>query len=91
MRQPNVTRDLHGGVQHEYKFPNGYGASVVRHKFSYGGDEGLWELAVLDRNGVLTYDTPITEDVIGYLTEEQVDAFLMLIEALTPEAITEGE
>lgn len=33
---------------------------------SYGGDSGLLELAVL-RHGRLCYDTPITNDVIGYL------------------------
>lgn len=53
-------------------FANGYGASIVRGPHSYGGQDGLFEVAVLDREGNLTYDTPITDDVIGYLSREAV-------------------
>ena len=38
------TNYVNGGVQHVYSFSNGYGASVVKHDFSYGGKQGLWEL-----------------------------------------------
>jgi len=64
------------GSQRIYKFPNGYGASVVRHENSYGGREGLFELAVLDSDGNICYDTAITNDVIGWLTMVQVDDLL---------------
>ena len=64
--------DFNGGTQRVYKFPNGYGASVIRHQGSYGFKSGLWELAVLDSSGDLCYSTPITNDVIGYLTDEEV-------------------
>ena len=64
------------GSQRIYKFANGYGASVVRHENSYGGREGLYELAVLDSDGNICYDSPITNDVIGWLTIEQVDGLL---------------
>jgi hypothetical protein len=66
------------GDQYTIRYPNGYGASVVRHWGSYGGDSGLWELAVLRFAGegpydcTLTYDTPITDDVIGWLNEADV-------------------
>ena len=42
---------------YEYKFDNGYGASVVCHSGSYGGNKGLYEIAVLDLTGdfVLQY------------------------------------
>ena len=73
---------LNGGVQYKVSFPNGYGASIVRHDFSYGGAQGLWELAVLDSDGDITYDTSITGNVLGYLTEEEVNTTLEQIAAL---------
>ena len=79
-------KSLNGGVQKQYKFDNGYGASVVQHNGSYGNENGLWELAVLkwvdeDRYN-LTYSTDITDDVVGYLTEEEVQELLVRIESL---------
>ena len=78
---------LFNGVQRLYRFVNGYGASVVRHFGSYGGSKGLWEVAVIVWNPVnndwdLCYSTPITNDVIGYLKEDQVNAILSFIEKL---------
>ena len=75
-----------GSVQKLYKFANGYGASVVKGEHTYGGDEGLWELAVIvfDTEGgfSLTYDTPITTDVEGHLTDNAVEELLAKVEAL---------
>ncbi len=63
-------------------FDNGYGASVVKGEHTYGGKDGLYELGVLGKDGKLTYDTPVTEDVEGYLTEEGVTEFLKQIQSL---------
>ena len=63
------------GVQKVYQFPNGYGASVIKHKGSYGYKKGLWELAVLNE-GELCYDTDISNDVIGHLNDPEVDNIL---------------
>lgn len=62
-------------------FPNGYGASVITGPTSYGGPDGLYELAVM-HNGRLCYDTPITDDVLGYLKPEEVTEALSAIAAL---------
>ena len=70
------------GYQLIYKFDNGYGASVVKHDFSYGGKKGLYEIAVLDNDGDLCYDTPITSDVIGHLNMAEVDKILVNISHL---------
>ena len=70
------------GVQHIYKFPNNFGASVIKTDYSYGGKSGLWELAVLDENEDITYHTPITQDVIGHLAWKNVEKFLAEIRDL---------
>jgi hypothetical protein len=63
-------------------FDNGYGVSVVSHSYSYGGRDGLYEIAVLDSNDELTYDTSVTNDVIGYLTEEDVSNIMKQVQEL---------
>jgi hypothetical protein len=70
------------GVQARITFDNGYGASVVKTPHSYGGDKGLYELAVLGTDGHLTYDTPITNDVIGYLRDIDVTDVMEKIQQL---------
>ncbi len=52
-------------------FPNGFGASIVKHSWSYGCEDDLFEVAVLFEGGIC-YRTPITNDVVGYLTDEDV-------------------
>lgn len=71
-----------GGVQAVVQFPNGYGASIVKTPFTYGGDRGLYELAVFGKDGHITYDTPITNDVLGHLSEQDVEQALMDIKNL---------
>lgn len=73
--------NVNGGVQRVYKFPNGYGASVIKGPYTYGGKKGLWELAVL-KGEELCYDTDITSDVIGHLNDPEMDAVLRQIERL---------
>jgi hypothetical protein len=63
-------------------FDNGYGVSVVRGPYSYGGKLGLYELAVLDSDGYICYDTPITSDVIGFLKPEDVSKYMIEIQEL---------
>lgn len=67
------------GRQWKFQFDNGFGASVIND--GYGREQGLYELAVL-ADGRLTYDTPITDDVLGYLSPDEVGEALAKIEAL---------
>jgi len=72
-----------GGTRWEYRFQNGYGASVIRNPFSYGGSSGLFELAVLKApDWEICYSTALTDDVLGCLTDEEVFIWLDNIEAL---------
>ena len=60
-----------GGHQYIVPFANGFHASIIKHDGSYGRERDLFEIAVLDESKNLTYTTPITDDVIGYLSEEE--------------------
>ncbi len=77
---------INNGVRLVVDFDNGYGASIVCHDMSYGGplvegERNVYELAVL-HNGHLCYDTPITDDVLGWLTIEEINEALKEIEKL---------
>lgn len=79
LRDAVYCRPLYGGIQFVHRMPNGYGASVVKHASSYGGGKGLWELAVVRWGGdefAVVYDTPITGDVVGWLTINEVNKIL---------------
>jgi hypothetical protein len=70
------------GKRARIHFDNNFGASVVSHTFSYGGNQGLYELAVLFDNEI-HYDNPIAGgDVRGYLTEEEINELLIQIQKL---------
>lgn len=71
-------------MKHIYKFSNGYGASVIQSGYSYGHEDGLYELAVL-KDGELCFSTPITNDVIGHLAADEVAEHLKRIEELPKE------
>lgn len=78
-----VQESLHDGVAVRVRFANDYGASVASHRYSYGV-----ELAVIKFAGEgehswdLVYDTPITSDVIGHLSPEELLSTLHRIAAL---------
>lgn len=79
---PSSSSVLSNGESHRFSFENGYGASVVRNAHSYGASAGLYELAVIGQDGDLDYDTVITDDVLGHLSVDDVNALLARISAL---------
>jgi hypothetical protein len=70
------------GKQCIVQYSNGYGASIVQGQHTYGGKDGLYELAVFGKDGEITYDTTITNDVLGYLSEAEVEKTLLDIKNL---------
>lgn len=78
-----------GGIQYIFRFPNNYGASVIKFKGSYGFANDKWELGVIrfDESNFwdLCYTTPIAGDVVDNLTDEEVEQYLNKIKEL-PEA-----
>jgi len=82
-----------GGVSARVWFPNGYGVSVVRCPASLGWPD-LYEAAVLsrDEDGAprIEYGTSVTDDVLGYLTENLVSSVLAEVQALPKRGKKEG-
>lgn len=70
-------KQIHNGYQLIFSFKNDYGASVIEHDHSNG-----LEIAVLDGDGKITYDTPITDDTLGYLSHVEANAILEEISKL---------
>jgi hypothetical protein len=69
-----------GGILARVEFDNGYGATVVKTPYTYGGDKDLYELAVW-KDGTIHYDNPVAKgDVVGYLREEDVTDAMLLIQ-----------
>ncbi len=74
-----------GDIDIKHFVDNGYGLSIIRNGFSYGGSHGLFEVAILEGNEEayeLTYNTIITSDVLGHLSIEEVFAILKMLETL---------
>ena len=72
------------GWQKIFEFPNGYGASVVVHDFSYG-----LEIALLDANQNIIQHPEITDDVAGFLNVDSANDLLEKIAKLPEKVLTE--
>lgn len=81
MRSENLLyedKEFCNGIRKVYRFKNGYGASVVKFKGSYGYEQNLWELAplaFLDDTEEICYINGFKEPK-GFLSDEQVDKIL---------------
>ena len=73
-------------------FENGYGVSVVRYKNpisesfgSYTSNDNEWEVAIIygnKKDWEISYNTHITNDVLGHLTEGEVDWVMIQVQEL---------
>lgn len=64
------------GIQYIFRFPNKKGLSCIKTSFSYGGSNGLWEIALLAKDCGVIYDDDKLQDVLGYLEENDVCKYL---------------
>ncbi|WP_313280960.1 hypothetical protein [Timonella senegalensis] len=71
--QPATSRPLYDGVGHEYRFSNGLTASVIQHQYSYGGQNGLWEMLASD-----------SDQPLGWLTDQELETELDNLARKTP-------
>lgn len=64
-----------------FQFDNTYQASVIKGQLTYGGSQGLYEVAVMRDNKFV--DNPILDqEVEGWMTQAQVQDFLDKVNAL---------
>jgi len=78
------TTNAYDGTQSTIQFGE-YALSVVRHSGSYGGPEGLYEIAVFEESDLIEMPG-ITEEgdtVKGYLTKDEVDCILTKMFTIT--------
>lgn len=69
-----------GGILARHEFGNGWEITVVQGPHTYGGDKGLYELAVW-KDGDIHYDNEIAKgDVVGYLRPEDVTDAMTIIQ-----------
>ena len=77
---PGSTPGFDMGIVSRLGFDNGWGVSVVKGPYTYGGDKGLYELAVT-KDDELHYDNDVAKgDVVGYLREEDVTDAMLLVQ-----------
>lgn len=81
--------EINYGKHYIFRFNNNYGASVIKNKHSYGFKNDLWDVAVitfpylpLTKHFEIVYDTPITDNVVVNLSDEEVCEILEKISKL---------
>lgn len=62
------------------RYPNGYTASIIDDPKGYSDDD--CEVAVMDHNGRILYDTPIVSDVLRLSRRTNLSTVLARIAAL---------
>lgn len=86
-----ISHPVGQGIWATKYFPNGFGISVVRFRI-YGGmygshtsNENEFECAILkgtELDSELCYDSGITDDVIGHLTDKEVSKLMKQIQEI---------
>ena len=72
------------GFQEHYTttFENGFGVSIIRGFYTYGGCKNLYEVAITNKNGDIIYDKLDNQDVFGFLTDSEVKDVINRVENL---------
>jgi len=78
-----VDTDLPNGVQAIIPIGD-YELSIVKSDFSYGGDQGLWEIGVFNGAGMVELPgiTVEGDTIKGYLTEDDIDDIIAKMQNL---------
>ena len=88
---PNYLRREYAESKHaKMFFENGYGISVLFGSMFYSNGVDSYEVGVL-KGGTLCYDTPITNNVIGYIPAAEVSDIMRKIQELPNSNQVENE
>ena len=68
-------------IQTYLEFENGYDISVVKHKYSYGGEKGMYEVGCFYNNHMVD-PADWGDTVKGWLNPEDVEKEISLVQAL---------
>ena len=79
-----VIEDTEFGKQGLIRLDNGLEISIVQNDLSYGGKQGLYEIAAMKPNGSLVYIEEWKDEVKGWLTPEYIDKELEILQELHP-------
>ena len=71
--------DVFKGQMVRYRFPNGYGASVIEGEKSYGLEIAVLEFSESEYGDIAT---EFSDDVIGFIDDEELDQILERISML---------
>jgi hypothetical protein len=76
-----------GCVKGQLIFDNNWGVSILMGPFTKGGLVGKYELTILqwipEKNfSVASYNNPISNDTIGHLSQEEINALMKQIQEL---------
>ena len=76
--------ETHGedAIQAYVELPNGFDVSVVKHKYSYGGEKGMYEMGVFNGWGRMSDPLDWGDTVKGWLNPEDVEKELDKIASL---------
>ena len=69
------------GKQATMNFENDYGVSALLGSAFYSNGVDTYEIGILYKDG-LTYDTDITEDILGYQTQTEVTEIMKRVQEL---------
>lgn len=71
--------EIMDGIRRTYTFENDLLLSAIKTKTSYGGKDGLWEIAIINGNGDFITNKVFPtadDDVIGWVSDEDLYKYL---------------
>ena len=81
-KSSQVTKEVFGNSKNAVmEFENGYGVSVILGEQFYSNGIDNYEVAVL-KNGIICHKTYITDNVVGYQTENEVTEIMRKVQEL---------